>query len=71
MPTPFASITNYHRPIFLKKLLDTKFMSIPYNKTYAMMKKLYLIADELTIDLHLMNKNDVSGVTQLLNDNLE
>ena len=36
-----------------------------------MVKKLYKIADELTLELKPMNKHDVYGVTKLLNEGLE
>jgi len=47
-----------------------KFSALGQNQTLAMVKKLYSIPDEITLDLRPMNKNDVFGVAKLLNDGL-
>lgn len=70
MPTPFTRATYYHRSIDPKKLIEVKFSALTQNQTLPMVKKLYAIPDELTMDLKPMTKNDVFGVAKLLNEGL-
>ena len=67
LPTPFTRATYYHRSINPKKLIEVKFSALTQNQTLPMVKKLYAIPDELTLDLKPMTKHDVFGVTKLLN----
>lgn len=70
LPTPFTRATYYHRSINPKKLIEVKFSALTQNQTLPMVKKLYAIPDELTLDLKPMTKNDVFGVAKLLNEGL-
>jgi glycylpeptide N-tetradecanoyltransferase len=70
LPTPFTRATYYHRSINPKKLIEVRFSALGPNQTLAMVKKLYSIPDEPTIELRPMNKNDVFSVTKLINEGL-
>ena len=70
LPTPFTRATYYHRSINPKKLIEVKFSALGPNQTLAMIKKLYSIPDELTLDLRPMNEKDVYWVAKLLNEGL-
>ena len=70
MPTPFTRATYYHRSINPKKLIEVKFSALTQNQTLPMVKKLYAIPDELSLDLKPMTKHDVFGVAKLLNEGL-
>lgn len=70
LPTPFTRATYFHRSINPKKLIEVKFSALMQNQTMPMIKKLYAIQDETTIELKPMTKNDVFGVSKLLNEGL-
>lgn len=70
LPTPFTRATYYHRSINPKKLIEVKFSALTQNQTLPMVKKLYAIPDELSLDLKPMTKHDVFGVAKLLNEGL-
>lgn len=67
LPTPFTRATYYHRSINPKKLYEVKFSALTQNQTLPMMKKLYALPENTTLDLKPMTKHDVYGVTKLLN----
>lgn len=70
LPTPFTRATYFHRSINPKKLIEVKFSALTQNQTLAMVKKLYSIPEELTLELRPMVKSDVFWVAKLLNEGL-
>lgn len=70
LPTPFCRATYYHRSLNPKKLIDVKFSGLGPNQTLAMVKKLYSLPDEPTLNLRPMTKKDVFGVYELVNQGL-
>lgn len=72
LPTPFTEAIYYHRSLNPKKLIDIGFSGLRKNQTIPMMKKLYNLPEETTLEgLRPMGPKDVAGVTKLINDGLE
>lgn len=70
LPTPFCRATYFHRSLNPKKLIEVKFSGLGPNQTLAMVKKLYNLPEEPTLKLRPMNKKDVFGVYELVNQGL-
>lgn len=70
LPKPICITNYYHRNLNLQKLLDVKFTYLSPKLNLARAKRIYNVSKDTTIPCRPMEKKDVEGVYQILENYL-